>query len=117
MRKRYGSPTPEGVREEAEARKRHFLPHNVLERLGVSSPQYIFVYGITLKGKPLILGPLEEEEAETIASNLLEGEMFYLDTRNKARASGEIKAELALRGMDLDKALQRVGHSLKEGDI
>lgn len=108
--KRRGPPTPESFRLQAEKNRKHFSPQNVIRKLGVHKPVYYYVYGITLKGKQLFLGPIPQDEAETIASSLDSGEVFESDYKDQARATREIKAELFRRGIDPDVALSRMSH-------
>jgi len=108
MPKRKGPPTAEEVKTRAERVYKHFLPENILARIGIRKPTYFYVYGVTLRGKPIFLGPLPEEEAEAIAAGLDSGEIFELTTRDLDRAKREIKAEFIRRGRSPDESLQRL---------
>lgn len=114
-RKRRGLLTAEDIRMNAERMRDYFSSESVKARLGIGEPiHYYYVYGITEKGKALFLGPLPETEAEDIGSMLGDGEVFELPTRDLARATGEIKAEMILRGKNIDSAIQRLGHKFKK---
>ena len=110
-----GPPTADKIRARAERTYAHFAPNNVLARLGISKPSYYYVYGILpKKHKPFFDGPMAQDEADEIASMLIDGEVFDMDTKSLSRATGEIKAELIRRGKSPDEATDRISHNSEE---
>lgn len=102
--------TADDVKANAERTFKHFTPDQVLRRIGGASPTYFYHYGITKQGRPEIMGPETQREAEKFASELEDGEVFELDTVDRKRATAIIKAELIRRGVDHDLALRKVKH-------
>lgn len=105
-------PSKNSVKANAERMKGAFSVDSVRRRLGFGSVEYFYVYGITLKGKPLFLGPLPADEADSIAAGLQDGEVFIFSTRDQSKATKQIKAELLRRGVDPDLAIGRMSHSI-----
>jgi len=72
---------------------------------------YYYVFGITFGGRKLIDGPfMSYAEADALMSTLESAEVFEKRTKDQAKATREIKAELLSRGEDPDKAIERVKH-------
>ena len=87
------------------------------ESVKVEKQMYYYVFGWTKKGKKLIDGPFTTvQEADTLAATVFEGEIFEKATKDQARATREIKAELLARGEEPDAALERVKHALPKGE-
>ena len=77
---------------------------------------YLYVYGITKKGKKLIDGPFTTQKADEVLAMLDDGEIIERHTKDLARATREIKAILLERTKDPDAALERVKHALPKGE-
>lgn len=74
--------------------------------------KYYYVFGFTKGGKKFFDGPFTDQaEADGVLATLEDGEIFEKETRNLARATREIKAELLSRGEEPDEALRRMLHS------
>jgi len=107
--RRKGPPTADDIRAKAERTYRHFSPSRILASIGLGKPTYFYVSGVTtLKHKRLTLGPIPREEAEEIGAELLDGEVFELETYSLKTAKEQIKAELLRRGENPDVALERM---------
>ena len=73
--------------------------------------KYYYVFGWTKGGRKLIDGPFTDmQDADALLATLEDGEIFEKATRDQAKATREIKAELLSRGEDPDEALRRVLH-------
>lgn len=116
MGRRRGPPTADSIRASAERTYAHFSPESVLARIGVAQKsKYYYVYGILpQKRKPFFDGPMALDEADEIASMLVDGEVFEMDTKQLSVATQQIKAELIRRGKSPDEAVTRISHSRKE---
>ncbi len=76
-----------------------------------SGQTYYYVFGFTKGGRKLIEGPFtSSQDADTLLATLVDGEVFEYGTRDLARATRAIKAELISRGGDVDEAMRRVLH-------
>jgi hypothetical protein len=72
---------------------------------------YYYVYGWTLKGRPVFWGPFfYPHEADASIASLAQGEAFQYPTRVLSEATRLLKAELIKRGIDPDEALNRISH-------
>ena len=76
------------------------------------SQKYAYVFGFTRGGRTFCDGPYasSDPEVDRILGQLKVGEVFYYDTRDLAKATRQIKAELASRGMEPDEVLKRMLH-------
>jgi len=111
MSKTLKMPTEEGIRDAAQRSHKKFSFNSLKTKFGLHKDEHCYVYGFTPdKLRPIFVGPLLEEQAEEIAATLLEGEIFFLDTQDIHKATGEIKAELLRRGSNPDAVLERMGH-------
>jgi len=87
------------------------------EPAGAEKQMFFYVFGWTKSGRKLVDGPFTDvRDADTLAATLFEGEIFEKATRDQAKATREIKAELIARGKEPDEALQRVKHALPKGE-
>lgn len=86
---------------------------------------FVFVFGLTPEeGKAVILGPFNDQAAaDAVAAELDNSETFTYLTRDLARATRIIKAELLGRyttqrtgGQSPDAAISRKGHILPDKD-
>lgn len=111
MRRKHGPYTAEDIQRNATRTFEHFAPDSVRQAIGMTKPKYYYHYGITPKGTPEFMGPESQLEAERYAAELEDGEVFELETRNLARATAIMKAELISRGIAHDEALRKVKHT------
>ncbi len=112
MLRHRGPPTSEDIKENAEKTYRRFDPRQVMKRLGMQPKGvYFYVYGFTQKGKAVFWGPMtDDDEAESAARGLVDGEVFELETRDMTKGVRLIKAELLRRQQPPDSVLRRMSH-------
>ena len=73
--------------------------------------KYSYVCGFTkAKGKKVLWGPMGSDEAIRALSELNEGEVFELTTKDPHRATREIRDILIKRGEAPDEALKKLLH-------
>ena len=79
---------------------------------GAASPKHFWwVFGYTSKGKPVLLGPLEQREvADEKAEKLDDGRVYELRTKSQPKATKMIRAILLDEGAEADEALRRQLH-------
>jgi len=74
--------------------------------------KYWYVMGVTDGGRVVALGPfVDEAEANNQLATLADGELFQYVTRDLAKATRQMKAELLSRGENPDDALKKMLHS------
>lgn len=82
----------------------------------VYGAMYAYVLGWTERGKRVFWGPFRAEtpelsrEADRVACELADYEVFFKETRDQARAWREVKSDLMARGEDPDEVLRRALH-------
>lgn len=102
---------PEALERSKEAFYNQFSPEVLEAQVMPTTPRYYYVYGITAKGKVVYWGPMTTaQEADQELAKLDDGEIFERTTKNLAKATQEIKAELIRRGKSPDEALKRLSH-------
>ena len=74
--------------------------------------KYWYVMGVTDAGRVVALGPFtNESEASGQLAQLADGELFQYETRDLAKATRQMKAELLARDeVSPDEALRRMLH-------
>jgi len=73
--------------------------------------KFFYVLGWTQNDKVVSLGPfMYESEASSELTKLVDGEIFEYQTRNLARATRQMKAELLSRGEEPDVVLRKHLH-------
>lgn len=73
--------------------------------------RYYYTFGWTAEGKAVCWGPFAtQDEADSALTELAEGEVFQLETKDIHRAVRQIRDELIARGADPDEALKRMLH-------
>ena len=102
----------------ARGQRRGKRPMNMNLDMNSMMPQafqkYWYVFGTTDTGQPVFLGPYNSEgEATNIAVEKFSGdyEVVGLNTRDRSRATQEMRHKLIARGSSLSKALTRMKHS------
>lgn len=74
---------------------------------------YYWTYGQTEEGRKVLSGPYRtRSEANLVADKLDEVEIFFLKTRNKEKATRNVKAKLSKK-MSIDTALEPMSHKTK----
>ena len=73
--------------------------------------KFWYVMGVTKADRVVSLGPfVDESEATNQLAQLEDGELFQYSTRDLAKATRQMKAELLARGEEPDEALRRMLH-------
>lgn len=112
LRHKRGPPTSEDIKENAERTYHRYDPKQVMRRMGIHPKGvYFYVYGFTQKGKAVFWGPMtDDDEAESAARGLIDGEVFELETKDMLKASRLMKAELLRRQQPPDSVLRGMSH-------
>lgn len=107
---RYDNAAAENAAKNLERLKRSVYRSPVFPMFGQT---YFWCFGFTDLGKTVVLGPyMTRDELEVAAIGLDKHEVFTMKTRDKSRATQQIKAELLERGENPDEALRRMLHSV-----
>lgn len=79
---------------------------------GTASPKHFWwVFGYTSKGKPVLLGPIDQREvADDKTEKLDDGRVYELRTKSQPKATKMIRAILLEEGAEADEALRRQLH-------
>jgi len=73
--------------------------------------KYFFIMAVTDAGKTVSLGPfMSEGDASGRLAEFPDGEIFEYSTRDLARATRQMKAELLSRGTEPDEAIRHMLH-------
>jgi len=100
--------------DDLERFAKRYSPEKVYTNIQTKNQQeFYFTFGVTDLGKKICLGPfMSHGDADVRLSELDFGEVFTLKTKDLAKATRIIKAQLMSRGESPDEALARHKHSL-----
>lgn len=106
----------DALEKRAENLSKKYNHEGLARRFASSTVMHPYLFGITSKGKTVIIGPLSENEVDSEGAKLLDAECFYCGTVDVAEATRQIKAELIRRGVDPDEAVSRMAHKIKDAN-
>lgn len=93
---------------------KQYFETNPAKIYSLGRDKHWYVFGVTIDGKPVVLGPeASESEALERGAQLDQSETFELQTRDLARATREIKHRMLERHKSPDEVLTPYRHSVE----